>query len=62
MIWPFKIWRARTYTSAEADEVVGTAGLCELCNEGAMVYLNGDQLLCWRHYCEAVRPQHPVDV
>lgn len=30
--------------------------VCEICGAHALIYLNGQRLLCWEHYCEAMRP------
>ena len=33
------------------------SGKCELCNNYGIIFLNGQCILCWDHYCEAVKKE-----
>ena len=42
-------WFAREESSGRSP------GCCERCGEYGIICLNGDQFLCWKHYCEEMQ-------
>jgi hypothetical protein len=38
-------------------ETTADTGRCERCHEYAIIFLNGQTLLCWDHYCAEMQRQ-----
>lgn len=48
-MWPWNAKQVPTYTDVSST---GAPGRCDRCNDHAMIWFNGWQLLCWNHYCD----------